>query len=147
MENVMMLAFLAATALSLCATADDPKDAGQKDLNRLQGDWAMVSGRQDGIDTIADAVTSLRCTVRGTDVKFLRDGKVVEQVTIKLDPSKKPKVIDATLAKDKVAPGIYMLDDALFTLCYAHPGKNRPIDFKAKEGSGHSLSVWKKVKK
>jgi hypothetical protein len=44
-------------------------------------------------------------------------------------------------------PGIYKLDDGTFTLCYARPGKGRPTDFKAKEGSGHSLSVWKQVKK
>jgi len=142
----MMLAYLAAAALGLCAGVDNPMDAGQKELDRLQGDWKMTLGRRDGIDTTPEAVKMMRCSVRGTDVRFLRDGKVVERVTIKLDPSKQPKVLDATLAKDSVAPGIYMLEDDIFTLCYAHPGKNRPTDFKAKAGSGHSLSVWKKIK-
>jgi uncharacterized protein (TIGR03067 family) len=89
----------------------------------------------------------LRCVVKGAHVSFLRDDKIVEEVTIKLDASKDPKVVDSTLAKDRVAAGIYELDGDRFTLCYAKPGKDRPVDFKAKEDSGHSLSVWKRVRK
>ena len=141
-----MIPCLAFVAFGLFAV-DDKKDKNQKDLDRLQGDWQMVSGRQDGLDTTEEAAKSMRCTVLGDKVSFLRDGKVVEEVTIKLDPSKHPKVLDATVAKLQVAPGIYKLDDGTFTLCYARPGTGRPTDFRAKEGSGHSLSVWKRVKK
>ena len=89
----------------------------------------------------------MRCIVQGSHVRFLREGKVVEEVTIKLASSKRPKALDALVAKDKVAAGIYTLGDDMFTLCYAQPGRDRPTDFKAKEGSGHSLSVWKRIKK
>jgi len=77
-------------------------------------------------------------------VAFLHEGKVVEEVTIKLDPARTPKVIDATLGTKQVAPGIYRLDDGMFTLCYTRPGQVRPSDFTAEAGTGHKLSVWKR---
>jgi uncharacterized protein (TIGR03067 family) len=143
----MKLACLTLLALGLVAAAEDAKDNNAKELDRLQGEWQMVSGRQDGVDTPEEAAKTMRCAVKGAHVSFLRDGKIVEEVTIKLDTSKDPKVVDSTLAKDQVAAGIYKLEDDQFTLCYAKPGKDRPVDFKAKEDTGHSLSVWKRVKK
>jgi uncharacterized protein (TIGR03067 family) len=143
----MIHAYWAVLALGLFVAVDDTKDQDKKELDRLNGEWQMVSGRQNGIDTIEETVKSMRCIVQGSHVSFLREGKVVEEVTIKLDSSKHPKVLDALVAKDKVAAGIYKLEDDIFTLCYAQPGTNRPTDFKAKEGSGHSLSVWKRIKK
>lgn len=141
----MLHATLALLALTVLPAAESPKDAAKKDLDRLQGEWTMVSGRQDGKDTAVDPDNPMRCTVKGDKVAFLRDGKVVEEVVIKLDPSKNPPVIDSTLvANSKIAPGIYRLEGDTFTLCYAHPGTDRPTDFSCKAESGHSLSVWKK---
>jgi uncharacterized protein (TIGR03067 family) len=142
----MIRIVLEATALGLAVAADDPKGAGQKELDRLLGDWKMVSGRQDGVDTTADAAKVMVCRVRGTKVTFLREGKAVEEVTITLDPSRQPKEIDATLANKKLAPGIYRLEGDSFTLCYFHPGNRRPTDFTSKAGADHSLSVWKRDK-
>jgi len=143
----MIHACLAVLALGLFVAADDTKDEDKKELDRLSGEWQMVSGRQNGVDTIEEAVKSMRCIVQGSHVSFLREGKVVEEATIKLDSSKHPKALDALVEKDKVTAGIYKLEDDIFTLCYAQPGRDRPTDFKAKEGSSHSLSVWKRMKK
>jgi uncharacterized protein (TIGR03067 family) len=142
----MSCACLTAVALGLFATVDEGKDQSHKELDRLQGEWQMVSGRQNGIDMPEQAAKGMRCIVQGARVSFQRDGKVVEEVTIKLDPSRRPKALDATVAKGQVAAGIYTLEDEIFTLCYGRPGKDRPVNFEAKEGSGHSKSVWKKVK-
>jgi uncharacterized protein (TIGR03067 family) len=142
----MTCAAFAMVTLGFMTAADKP-DLGRKDLDRLQGEWTMVSGRQDGKDAVVDPQSALRCTVRGAKVTFLRAGQIVEEVTVKLDASKQPKEIDSTLVNKKVAAGIYRLEDDHFTLCYASAGKSRPAEFSAKAGSGHSLSVWKRDKK
>jgi uncharacterized protein (TIGR03067 family) len=142
----MVRIVLLAAAMGVALNADDPKAAGQRDLDRLQGDWKMVSGCQDGVETPAAAASVMRCQVEGNKVTFLREGKPVEQVTVALDPSKKPKQIDATLENKNLAPGIYQLQGDNFSLYYSHPGNDRPTDFTAKAGTDRSLSVWKRDK-
>ena len=134
-------------SLMLLSGADGLSAAPPKDIDRLQGEWTMVSGRVNGVESVVRSPDGMRCVVRGGDVRFLHDGKVVEQVTIKLDSSKMPKAIDATLESKDVAPGIYSLESGTFTLCYTGPGQERPRDFEARAGSGHKLSVWKRPAK
>jgi uncharacterized protein (TIGR03067 family) len=131
-------------SLLLLGGAGSSEAAPPKDLDRLQGEWTMVSGRVDGVESVVNPPNGMRCTVRGDKVSFLHDGQVVEAVTIKLDSAKTPKALDATLESKQVAPGIYRLEEGMFTLCYTLPGKVRPGDFAAKAGTGHKLSVWKR---
>jgi uncharacterized protein (TIGR03067 family) len=68
-----------------------------------------------------------------------------------IDPSKSPKEIDIVSTsgsnKGKTAPGIYAFEGDEFKLCFANrPGGTRPITFAAKEGSGHTLFVFRRVK-
>ena len=50
-------------------------------------------------------------------------------------------------AKGKKVLGIYKLDGDNATFCFAQPDKERPTKFETKEGSGLTLSTWKKTKK
>jgi uncharacterized protein (TIGR03067 family) len=128
-------------AMTVCAQAED---IAKKDLSRLQGEWIAVSGRRDGKELDAKALSS---TIKGDEVIIRRAGQIVEKVKIKLVPTSKRKAIDITIdEKTPLVQGIYELDGVTFRLCYARPGKARPTDFIAKEGSGHSLSVWKRDK-
>jgi uncharacterized protein (TIGR03067 family) len=131
----------------LFSSGESLQAAAPKDLDGLQGEWTMVSGRVDGVETPVSPGRAMRCTVRGEKVSFLRGDQVVEKVTIKLDSDKSPRAIDATLESKQVAPGIYRLEGETFTLCYTAPGKHRPSDFAAKAGSGHKLSVWRRPTK
>jgi uncharacterized protein (TIGR03067 family) len=143
----MTQSLLPVLALVLVVTDEVPKGPGYQDLARLQGDWKMVSGRRDGVDSSIDQQQVLRCTVRGDKASFARDGKVVAEVTIRLDPSTSPTEIDSTLVATKqLAYGIYRLSGDSFTLCYGRPGASRPHDFSAGKGTGHSLSIWQRDK-
>jgi uncharacterized protein (TIGR03067 family) len=90
-------------SVMLLSSAGRSDAAPPKDLDRLQGDWTMVSGRVNGDDSVVKP-DGMHCAVRGNKVSFLHADKVVEEVTIKLDPAKNPKAIDATLASKQVAP-------------------------------------------
>ncbi len=78
------------------------------------------------------------------------DGEKVIQGTSEIDPTRKPKTIDFMTTegddKGKIVLGIYELGDDTRKLCYAQPGKDRPSEFSAPAGSGHTLVVFKREK-
>ena len=49
--------------------------------------------------------------------------------------------------KGKTQLGIYEFDGDTVRFCFGSPGKDRPSEFAAKEGSGNTLSVWRRDKK
>jgi hypothetical protein len=49
--------------------------------------------------------------------------------------------------KDKKQLGIYELDGDTAKFCFGSPGAERPSDFTTKEGSGRTLSLWRREKK
>jgi uncharacterized protein (TIGR03067 family) len=75
-------------------------------------------------------------------------GKPFMKAKFTIDPTKKPKTIDYMvlegLTKGKKQLGIYELDGDTVKFCFAVPDKERPKDFTSPEGSGRTLSVWRK---
>jgi len=143
--------FLIAT-LGALAAADAPKDdASAKDLKKLQGDWAAVSMVVDGEKIPDDEAQALFRTIKDNEYTVFRFNKAIGKGKFKLDATKKASTIDVFPANAapnaKPILGIYELDDNTFKFCYARPGKDRPTDFSAKQGSGHTLTVWEREKK
>jgi uncharacterized protein (TIGR03067 family) len=135
-------------AVALCLGADAPKDEAKKDQEKLQGDWVLASGERDGEKLPEDLVKSLKRSVTGDKATVSRDGEALAKGTFTLDPSKKPRAIDVKLeGSDQAVQGIYEIDGDTFRMCYAAPGGERPKEFATKAGSGHTLAVWKRVKK
>jgi uncharacterized protein (TIGR03067 family) len=147
-EDLRLLLVLAAGLGISGAAADDAKDAAKKELDGLQGDWKLVCATRDGKDMPQDMVKALKCTIKGDKFTVARDAKAVEEGTLKLDTTKTPKEIDMALGEGKqTALGIYELSGDTYKLCYAPPGKDRPKEFGAKEGTGYTLSQWQREKK
>jgi uncharacterized protein (TIGR03067 family) len=80
--------------------------------------------------------------------------KVEEQdkqrvMTFVLDPAKEPCAIDLTMREGKpkaeTSQGIYALDGDLLKICFAPPGKTRPVNFTPAPGSGEMLFVLKRA--
>jgi uncharacterized protein (TIGR03067 family) len=135
-------------AVGLVAGADAAKDEARKDLGQLQGEWKLVSATRDGRAMPEDMVKALKATIKGDKFTIARDGKAVEGGGLKLDATKKPKGIDMALGGgNQTALGIYELSGDSFKLCYSPPGKDRPKEFGAEEGTGNTLSVWRREKK
>ena len=146
------LALLLAAGLLVGADAKD--DDAKKDLELLQGTWALVSAERDGKKAPEDEVKKTRLVVTGNKFKFSADPSGVgtaAEGTFTVDPSKKPKQTDSTAGagadKGKVSLGIYETDGVTQKICFAAPGKDRPKEFAAPAGSGITLQVWKKEKK
>jgi uncharacterized protein (TIGR03067 family) len=81
------------------------QDVDKGELDKLQGDWQMVSRDSQG-KKIPDALAKNKLTIKG-DQWILTPGATM---TIKIDATKAPKWIDLTPAKGKVLPGIYKLE-------------------------------------
>lgn len=116
------------------------------------GRFDFLLGNGADPDTITpwqpDMVKTYKCTIKGAKFTIARDGKAVEEGTLKLDTTKKTKEIDMALGDgNQTALGIYELHGDTLKLCYAKPGNDRPKEFSAKEETGHTLSTWQRDKK
>jgi uncharacterized protein (TIGR03067 family) len=147
MKTALLLALTAGVPVAAKAPGEDAK----KELEKLQGDWVLVSNEREGQKTPDEQVKAFRRTIKGDQYTVTRDGKPFARGTIKLDPSKTPRAMDITRTegtdKDKPMLAIYETDGDTQKVCFAPPGQGRPTEFASKPGSGHVYSVWKRVKK
>jgi uncharacterized protein (TIGR03067 family) len=127
-----------------------PQDAAKDDLKKMDGTWTLVSGEEEGQKLSDSTLKTAKAVIKG-DKHDVKVGDKTYVGTHKVDPSKKPKTIDAMdtegTNKGKTSLGIYELKDDEFKVCFAPPGKERPKEFTTKAGSGNILHVWKREKK
>jgi len=135
----------------LLLAADAPNDAVKKDVDALQGTWALVSLEVNGEKaTKGDIKKERKMVVEGKMFSSTVDDKHSFKGTYKLDPGKKPKAVDVQVTegdfKGKTLLGIYEIDGNTLRSCYAAPGKERPTEFASTADSGASLYVYKRSK-
>ena len=122
--------------------AGDKDDAVKKDMKLLEGTWLMQSFEINGEALDADKVKSITVTIKGDRYSVDLGGKSFE-LTFKIDPTKKPKAIDFTIAKDDkkaVTHGIYEVSADTFKVCRTtEAGKDRPTAFAGKEGMAYAV--------
>jgi uncharacterized protein (TIGR03067 family) len=130
----------------LIAANSSGGDAAKGELKKLEGTWGMVSGEAKGEKLPESTVKSAKLTIVG-DKHTVKIGEDTIIGTHKLDPTKKPKSIDAMDTegpfKGKTTFGIYKVENGVFTVCFAPPGKDRPTEFTTKAGTGELLHEWK----
>ena len=104
----------------------------------------------DGKKVPDDTIKPTKITVKGDKYSVQMGEQVVEQGTIQIDPTQKPKAIDATPSegehKGKTFHGIYEIEGDTAKDCFALPDKDRPKAFATKQGSGVVLRVYKRAK-
>jgi uncharacterized protein (TIGR03067 family) len=126
--------------------APDPK----AEMALLEGEWAMVSGEADGAAMPEATVKTGKRVAKDGETSIHLGGRPYFRAKFHIDPSRKPKTIDYDMiegpTKGKTHLGIYDLDGDTLRFCFAAPGKDRPAEFSAKEGSRNTLSVWKRTK-
>jgi uncharacterized protein (TIGR03067 family) len=141
-----------AILFGICCLGTAPgADDAKKDMGLLEGDWSMVSGEASGQAMPAEMVKTGKRAAKDGETVVTFGGRVYFKAKYTVDPTKKPKTIDYTMTegptKGKTHLGIYEVNGDTVKFCFAAPEKDRPTEFTAKEGSGWTLSVWKRDKK
>jgi uncharacterized protein (TIGR03067 family) len=137
--------------LSSAATvaADDANEADAKDRAALQGTWLPQSAELAGVAFPEEIRKSIKLVVKD-DGYTVTAGPSVDQGTVKLTASAKPKQMDIIGTegpnKGKTILAIYEQDGDTLKVCYDLSGKERPTEFKSKEGSQLFLVTYKREK-
>jgi uncharacterized protein (TIGR03067 family) len=131
------------------AFAGAENDPSAKDLEAMQGDWAVIEYVVDGIKSEDDNAQSLFRTIKGNHYTVFLFDKPLGSGTIKLDATRMPKTIDSIPDKMPGKPflGIYEIDGNRVKVCYAPPGKDRPTELASKKGSEHTFMIWERERK
>jgi uncharacterized protein (TIGR03067 family) len=135
------------------AAGDTKEEATMKDMKALTATWAVVSAERDGKKLTDEQIKGVTFTIDGTGRASVKRGdQFIFDGTIKIDPSKTPKAVDATQTsegenKGKTTLSIYEVEGDTFKICSAEPGKDRPTEFPTKPGSGHFFREFEREKK
>jgi uncharacterized protein (TIGR03067 family) len=146
----MKRTILAIAAVGILVAAVGADDAGKKDLDKMQGEWAAVDMIRDGNKISADSAQAYFRSVQGESYAVSRYRKVQGKGTFKLDVSQTPRHIDATPdmpAGAKTLKGIYAWDGEKLKMNFGSPGGDRPKDFTCPEGSKQAYTVWERENK
>jgi uncharacterized protein (TIGR03067 family) len=144
----LLIACLTSIALVPTARADDKAEAVKKELEKLQGEWQLVSAERDGKKIPEDKFKDESVTLEGDVLTVTKGGKLMQTCKMTLDPTTSPKsfVREVTdgVNKGMKFHGIYELDGDTLTGCHTVSDKERPKEFSSKNGA--SLFVHKRVK-
>jgi len=118
-----------------------------KDLERLQGSWEIVSLEVEGASMGENAFRGSRIVVSGNRFTSVSMGATY-QGTMKIDPTKKPIALDLLFEegpeKGNRSLAIYALDGDTWRICLTLSGKTRPTAFATKAGSRLALETLKR---
>jgi uncharacterized protein (TIGR03067 family) len=131
-------------SFALAANSGDGKDG-----DALQGTWLPQTAELGG-KMFPDEIRKTIKLVVKDDKYTVTVGKVVDQGTVKLNSSAKPKEMDITGTdgpnKGKTFLAIYEHDGDTLRICYDLSGKDRPTEFKTREGTQLFLVTYKREK-
>jgi uncharacterized protein (TIGR03067 family) len=137
---------LALIGMACLLIAADKEDAAKEELKKLEGTWECTATELGG-QKVPDALfKDTTLTVKGNSYTVKFKGKVTDEGTIKIDPTKTPKTIDMGSSKYSGIKdfGVYELDGNTLRICSAR--NERPKEFTTKKGTFMSLVTYQRKK-
>ncbi len=120
------------------------------ELKNLSGTWVPISGEVAGSKFPPGELKALSLVIAG-EKYTVTIGKVVDQGTVKVNPTAKPPAMDITGTdgpnKGKTLLAIYELKKDTLRVCYDLAGKNRPTEFATSKDQPYFLAVYERAKK
>jgi uncharacterized protein (TIGR03067 family) len=118
--------------------------AVQAELKKLQGTWTYTASELAGKPVPEEFIKGGTLTIKGNKYTARLMGMVVDEGTIKIDPTKTPRTIDkiSSKLKDFKMYGIYRLSGKELRVC--ENGEKRPTAFDSKAGALTGLHTLKR---
>jgi uncharacterized protein (TIGR03067 family) len=149
-----------AAALLLLGSIGSPFAAGvggeypQKELQKLQGTWVMVSGELNGKKAPDEHVSRSKISYEGDKIRIMVPNQTAETIIaeiVKIDPTKNPKEMHFIRKNGpnagKTLIGIYEFEgDDQYKFAFDPAGATTLKEFATKDGTGHVRNTWKRVK-
>src|SRR5580692_6784315 len=118
--RIALMALLFALVLTASARADEKADV-EKELKIIQGTWTFESVEAGGKEVPAAEFKGITVTFEGDKYTVRKGDEVIQAAKQKLDPSKSPKTLDATVvegvSKGTVILGIYEISGDTLKVC------------------------------
>jgi uncharacterized protein (TIGR03067 family) len=122
------------------------QDSVKEELKKLQGAWRLA-GYEEGGKVFAPGKINPNDSITFTKTTFtFKSGKRVLTGTFSIDPSKKPKWIDEASKGGLEFKGIYEVNGDRLRLFLEAPGKERPTEFKTREGTLQRMHSYEREK-
>lgn len=128
-------------AVGALLAAEPSPDAAQKEMEAIQGTWAVVTAEQDGKPD--DSMKKANIAIQGNQFTTKIEDTAIRHGTITLAPNQTPKAIDLVYSdgfqKGKTSQGIYSLTGDYWIVVFSVPGKDRPTNFDKANGAKHMM--------
>src|SRR6516164_11561940 len=140
----LFVAFTLPLSFALAARSGDALKG-----DAIEGTWLPETAELAGKMFPDEVRKTIKLVVKGNKYT-VTVGEKVDKGTIKLNPAAKPKALDITGTegpnKGKTILAIYERNVDTLRVCYDLSGKNRPKEFKTKEGTQLFLVTYKREK-
>lgn len=125
------------------------RSGGAQGGDTIEGTWLPSTAELAGKAFPDEVRKSIKLVVKG-DKYTVTVGMQLDQGTVKLNPSAKPKALDITGTdgpnKGRTILAIYERDGDTLRVCYDLSGTARPTEFKSREGTQLFLVTYKREK-
>jgi uncharacterized protein (TIGR03067 family) len=146
MENTTVVALAAGLMM-----ANQAKTRGRKEIERLQGEWIMVSRESDGQPWPDEEVQKYQRTIKGYRYTLTKNGITVARGLLIPDGKRSPAALDVIQSigenRGRVRLGIYELEGDFQQVCLGAADGKRPTEFSSSAEPGSWLTVWKRLLK